>query len=208
MPTINLSSYKKALLLTAILAALTLGASAWMGKNECFLWLNTNLGLAADYFFAVWTNMGDGLVWIAVLLVLLLVLKQKQLLPLAITAFLLSTAFTQIGKHWIKPGELRPIRAIHDVRLIHTVSFVEVHTISSFPSGHTATAFTIYLFLSLLVPGTWWVAAGFLYALLVAYSRIYLAQHFPLDAGAGMVAAILSVWLSLMIQQRFFARKN
>lgn len=208
MQHLNITAFKKALLLTALLAVVTLGASAILGKNECFLLLNTNLGIAADYFFAVWTYMGDGLLWIAVLIILLFVLKKKHFLPLAIAAFALSTAFTQIGKHWIRPGEPRPIRAIHDTSLIHTVPFVEVHTISSFPSGHTATAFTIYLFLCLMIPGSWWVLTGFVYATLVAYSRIYLAQHFPLDTGAGMVAAILSILLALMIQQRFFPAKN
>ncbi|RFM26139.1 phosphatase PAP2 family protein [Deminuibacter soli] len=203
MQHLNIAAFKKGIQLTAMLAMFTLSASAILGKNECFLWLNTNLGIVADYFFAAWTYMGDGLVWIAVLLVLLFVLKKKQFLPMAIAAFLLSTAFTQIGKHWIRPGEARPIRAIHETNLIHTVPFVEVHTISSFPSGHTGTAFTIYLFLCLLIPGTWWVAVGFLYAILVAYSRIYLAQHFPLDAGAGMVIGILSASLAMIIQQRF-----
>lgn len=206
MQHLNTASFSKGVQLTAMLATLTLGASAILGKNECFLLLNTDLGTFADYFFAVWTNLGDGLVWVAVLLVMLFVLKKKHLLPMAIAAFALSALFTQVGKHVFR--ESRPIRAIPETHLIHTVSFVEVHTVSSFPSGHTGTAFTIYLFLCLLIPGSWWIAVGFLYALLVAYSRIYLAQHFPLDTGAGMIIGILSASLAMIIQLRYFSKKQ
>jgi membrane-associated phospholipid phosphatase len=52
------------------------------------------------------------------------------------------------------------------------------------------------------------VYGGFLMALLTGYSRIYLAQHFPLDVGAGMITAVISVYLSLRIQQLFNKKQN
>jgi membrane-associated phospholipid phosphatase len=52
----------------------------------------------------------------------------------------------------------------------------------------------------------WWLVVGFLTACLVGYSRIYLAQHFPLDVGAGIICAIVSVGLAIPFQQRLDKR--
>ncbi len=205
MRSLNITSFKTGLLITLVLSIITLGGSFYFGKNAFFLWLNTDLGMVADYFFAAWTYMGDGIMWLVVLL-LVFKLKKKPYLPLVISAFIWSTVFTQICKYLIVPDEPRPIKAITDSSLIHTVKGVELHTVSSFPSGHTATAFTLYLLFCLLLAGNWWLWVGLLYALLVGYSRIYLAQHFPLDVGAGMVTAIASVVLSLWVQYLFIAK--
>ena len=186
-------------ILSLAIAVVFLGFSFGLGKNEFFLWLNTDLGKAADYFFAAWTYTGDGLIWIAVLAVLVW-LKRTDALPLTIASFTWSTLFTQVCKYIIVPDEPRPIKAIADTSQIHTVPGVELHLISSFPSGHTTTAFTLYLLFCLVLPARWWLGAGLLYALLVGYSRVYLAQHFPLDVAAGMITAVVSVALSVPVQ--------
>ena len=54
----------------------------------------------------------------------------------------------------------------------------------------------------------WILPVGLLYALLVGYSRIYLAEHFPLDVGGGMITAVISVWLSVYIQQIWEKRRS
>ena len=79
-------------------------------------------------------------------------------------------------------------------------------TNSSFPSGHTTTAFSIFLLGCLLIPKKWVVPVGFIYGCLVAYSRVYLAEHFPLDLGGGMLTAVATVWLSLLIQRAWDRR--
>jgi membrane-associated phospholipid phosphatase len=78
----------------------------------------------------------------------------------------------------------------------------------SFPSGHTATAFCIYLILCLLMKKKWWVFIGFIIAALIGYSRIYLAQHFPVDVGGGIIIAIISVAVSLPFQKLWTKRMN
>lgn len=205
---LHISLFKKAAIVTVLLGIITLAFSFALGKQEFFLLLNTGLGHFADYFFICGTALGDGAMWVPALLIVLFVLKRKEVLPLLISAFVLSTIFTQVCKYFVFPSEPRPIRAIANTALIYTVPGVELHTVSSFPSGHTATAFTFYLVFCLLLPGSWWLAVGLFYALWVAYSRIYLAQHFPLDAGAGMLVAFVSVLLSLLIQQWWQTRKT
>jgi len=176
-----------------------------IGKKEFFLMLNKDLGKTADSFFSFWTNMGDGVIWIVIATVFFIYRRNK--IPLLIAAIVVSTLITQVTKNYIFPAEPRPTAAIQDLSKIHTVTGVELLTANSFPSGHTATAFTIYLLACLFIRRTWIIPVGFLYAILVGYSRIYLAQHFPLDVGCGMLTALISILISLYIQQAWEKRK-
>jgi len=172
-----------------------------IGKNEFFLLLNNDLGTAADYFFRFWTNIGDGVVWI--LVAFLFFRYRKNKLPLLISVFLFSTLITQLTKKFAYPEITRPTVSIRNTQLIHTVPGVELLSANSFPSGHTATAFCFFLLACLLVKKNWIIPVGFICALLVGYSRIYLAEHFPLDVGAGMMTAVITVLLSIAIQKRW-----
>ncbi len=189
------------IILTMIIGLYLIADSFIIGRNAFFLLLNTDLGNTADLFFKLWTNLGDGVVWVIVGVLFFIYRKNK--FPLLIAAILVSTLLTQITKIYIIPAEPRPTAAIADMGLIHTVPGVELLRAYSFPSGHTATAFTIFLLGCLLIRKKWVIPVGFVYALLVGYSRIYLAQHFPLDVGGGMIAAVITVLFSIVIQKRF-----
>lgn len=191
--------------LTLITAVYLLIDSMVIGRNAFFLLLNTDLGTAADYFFRFWTNLGDGIIWVIVALLFFFYRKNK--FPLLLAAVLFSTVITQLTKIYIVPAEPRPTAAISGAD-IHTVPGVELHTAYSFPSGHTATAFTVFLLGCVLINRRWFLPVGFVYALLVGYSRVYLAQHFPLDVGAGMLVAIATILLSLLVQTKWEERRS
>jgi membrane-associated phospholipid phosphatase len=195
------SPFFTASILVFLAGLILIGCSLIMGKIPFFLLLNTDLGTAADHFFRFWTYTGDGAIWVPVALLVLLFRKNKWIL--LVSAIIISTVLTQITKNFIFPGEPRPTAAITDSNLIHTVAGVELHKVNSFPSGHTATAFCIFLIAALLIKNNHVVPVGFALALLTGYSRIYLAQHFPLDVGAGMMVALISVFLSVLIQQKW-----
>lgn len=177
-------------------------ASFIIKKEELFLMLNLDLGKQADTFFKYFTNVGDGLFWLLWAL-LIIIKKGKKYLPLLFAAIIFSTLLIQISKQVIYPDEPRPLQAIADQSQVHYVTGVTVHSINSFPSGHTATAFSFLLLLVLFSQTNALLLLGFVAALLVAYSRIYLGQHFPLDVGAGMLVAVSTMILSVMVQRRF-----
>lgn len=194
-----------AAILTFLAGSALILCSLVMGKIPFFRLLNTDLGTTADYFFRFWTNTGDGAVWVLVALPVFLFRKNKWVL--LVSVILISTLLTQLTKHFVFPNEPRPTAAIADSSLIHTVIGVELHKVNSFPSGHTATAFCIFLLMVLLFQNRWIIPVGFLLALLTGYSRVYLAQHFPLDVGGGMLVAVASVYLSILVQERWEQRK-
>ncbi len=180
--------------------------SFFLGKNNFFLLLNTNLGITADYFFRFFSDLGDGLLWIP-LLGYFFYKEGKKSLPFLISCFAISTLLTQVCKILILPAELRPTSVI-SIELIHIVQGVTVHTAGSFPSGHTATAFVFYLIFCLVFKSKWWIILGLVYALVVGYSRVYLAQHFPLDVAGGIIVAVASVVISVYIDKAFYKSKT
>lgn len=188
------------------MGGLVILASFILKKEAFFLLLNIDLGIQADIFFKYFTNVGDGLFWL-LWGSIIIIKKGKRYLPLLLSAVIFSTLLTQISKQVIYPDEPRPLQAIADQSLVHYVSGVTVHSINSFPSGHTATAFTFVLVLALFSQTIEWLILGFVAAILVAYSRIYLGQHFPLDVGAGMLVAVCTMALSVGLQKRF-EKKN
>jgi membrane-associated phospholipid phosphatase len=206
MQNLNYKSFRAGIALSFFTAIILLALSFWLGKNELFLMLNGDLGIVADYFFAIWTNAGDGVIWLIVLIIILK-MKRKDVLPLIISGFVVSTVITQVFKYFIIPNELRPYKAIADRALIHTVSFVEPYTTSSFPSGHTGAAFSFFLLFCLILHKNWWIWSGFAGALLVGYSRVYLAQHFPLDVAGGIIVAVATAAISVQVQ-KFWMRKK
>lgn len=70
----------------------------------------------------------------------------------------------------------------------------------SFPSGHTATAFSIATSLSLAYPEWYVVTPSYLWAGSVAYSRMHLGVHYPSDVLGGIVVGIGSAYLSYKMQ--------
>lgn len=201
-------AYKKFLtgaVITFVIGSVLITTSFVIGKDAFFLMLNEDLGATADNFFSFCTYLGNGFVWVIILILFYVYRKNK--LPLFFAAVALSTLITQVLKNFLIPVQLRPIAAIKDISSIHTVTGVELLTNYSFPSGHTATAFSIFLLGCLLIREKWVLLTGLLYALLVGYSRIYLAEHFPLDVGGGIITAVISVWLSVYVQEIWDKRR-
>jgi len=192
--------YKIAQLLSLSLAASLFSMSLFWGKNEAFLYLNANLGLLADKVFEYSSYLAEGWIWIPYFIVLVGLYKKDT--AFILMNFLISTLLTQFAKNFIFGTAMRPMASGLDATQIHSVPGVEIHTFNSFPSGHTATAFTLFILTTYLFPNKYALSIGIVYALVCAYSRIYLAQHFPLDLAGGILVALLTLPISIFIRKK------
>ena len=197
-------SYKLAQAYALIIAITLFILSYIFGRDGLFLCFNSNLGVFADTFFSYFTYLAEGWIWIPYLLILVFLLKKDP--AFILINFVNSTILTQVPKNVFWPNVNRPIASGIPISQIHTVPGIEVHTYNSFPSGHTATAFSLFLITVYLFPNKKVLLTGVLYALICGYSRIYLGQHFPLDIAGGIIAALLSVALSIQIRKKLFKK--
>ena len=170
------------------------------GKNDSFQLINSNHNTFFDFFFQYYTHAGDGLIWLP--LALYCIFFRREYLLVVIGGFIISTVLTQFLKRVVYPDELRPFTSLSLEFPIHIIEGVKMRRVNSFPSGHTGTAFTIALVLSLVINKKSWAIILPVLALFVAYSRVYLGQHYVTDVLAGMVVGIVAAVLSVLIYQK------
>jgi membrane-associated phospholipid phosphatase len=169
-------------------------------KTELFLFFNSHFSSFSDFFFKYWTNAGDGLFSIAIAVILVLFVSYKKGLIVAV-GYAVSSLSAQLLKRVFFPDALRP-KAYFDGKSVslHFTEGVEVFSYNSFPSGHSATAFALFCTLCFIIDKKhleWlWLAM----ALLVAYSRMYLAEHFFEDIYVG---SFIGVTTALVVQFLF-----
>lgn len=172
-----------------------------LGKNGTFQLINGNHNEIADQFFKYFTHYGDGLMW-APLGAYCFFYRRKYFIAV-VAGVLISTILAQFLKRVVYPDELRPIGFLSENFPVHIVEGVRMRKVHSFPSGHATTAFAMALIMAYIINNKIWSVILPLFALLAAYSRVYLAQHFPTDILAGMWIGIVSAILSLIIYRTF-----
>jgi undecaprenyl-diphosphatase len=136
----------------------------------------------------VWL-LSETMVWSPAVLVLLYVLiKNKKIETIWIVlAIALLFVFTdQVAGSVIKPlvGRLRPTRNPEVLPYLDVVNAYLGGTYG-FPSNHAANAFAFAGFSALLFKNKIYSLSIFFWAAMVAFSRIYLGVHYPLDVIAG-----------------------
>ena len=176
----------------AVLLLLVGGVLLATPKHTAFFFVNGHNTPFLDQFFRPFTNVGDGLFYVLITLGLLFVRFRWALLSLA--CFAITSVAAQVGKQLIFTGHPRPFRYFsehHYNRVLHVVDGVVMGTLKSFPSGHSTSAFSVFLLLTLLVNDKRWGYTFLLLAAATAYSRVYLAQHFVEDVYAGSLLGIV-----------------
>ncbi|MBO9570752.1 MAG: phosphatase PAP2 family protein [Chitinophagaceae bacterium] len=156
-------------------------------KTALFLGANIYHNHLLDRTFSIFTNLGDGLCALVIVLFYVSIKNRPMSIKLFLT-FILSGLVVQLFKlifHAPRPKTFFPHQFYH-----HFINGFTHSGYNSFPSGHAATAFGVAAILSF---GCRKPIVGFLtfiIAVIVGYSRIYLGDHFVEDVLAGMIIGI------------------
>lgn len=164
---------------------------AYTDKLQLHIYFNSMLSPALNVFFKYLTMLGDGLFVVAIALIVLVANVRKGLATFV--AYGLSAGFTQGIKYAFFGDMDRPQLVFQQQNLpLNLVENLveEQHIHNSFPSGHATAAFALFFCLSFLSEKVYLEVFFFLMALLVAFSRVYLSQHFFEDITAGSFIAV------------------
>ncbi|HQW86727.1 MAG TPA: phosphatase PAP2 family protein [Flavobacteriales bacterium] len=153
----------------------------------------------SDAVMSVLTHLADGLVPAAIAVVLLFVGTWRSFFLLGLSTGL-SAVVAQVLKRQVFGDHDRPVMFAHDMPLLHLVDGVTMNHHFSFPSGHATCAFAMCLSFAVMDRGAGRAAAWALVAAVLAFTRVYLSQHFTEDvlAGAALgVATGVLMWFIL-----------
>ena len=162
--------------------------------TELFLFLN---GLHVDWLDPVMTFISGKITWAPFYLVLLfLVIKKykRQSILILIGVVLLIVCSDQISSGIFKPIFERP-RPCHNEAIKDLVYLPNGHCGGAygFISSHACNTFALAVFITHILKRYYkkiaWVM--FIWASLVAYSRIYMGVHYPGDVVVGAIVGML-----------------
>lgn len=165
-----------------------------------------------DIFLNYYTDAGDGFFTIMLALFFYFIKKEHKLGLLIIMAYAFTGIVVQVIKHLVDSP--RPLAYFSPKWLPFFIDGVIHIGRNSFPSGHSTTAFAVACILAMHYHQKKWVQwLLLLMAVLAAYSRVYLSQHFMADIMAGSVigiagALLCAYWCRNMNEEKLVFRKR
>jgi membrane-associated phospholipid phosphatase len=176
-------------------------------QTELMFWINRHHNSLLDTFFRYVTLFGEDYTWLLLLLYFVFVnyfqgIKKSNEIKMLVISWLAKVFLSVSLKNIFNLP--RPIEVYQNTgQEIHLVNGVEIAHWQSFPSGHTMTAFAFACFILLYLKQKKLAIIALFLAILVAYSRMYLFQHFPRDVFAGGILglSVVSIILTLSLQK-------
>lgn len=172
------------------------------GKVQIHKAMNAYVGnVNMDLFFKFITHLGDGAFafLVAIMFLFFNIRKSVYILLSYVGAALMSF----ILKHLVYPDIYRPhfVFQYYVREKFKTVEGVDLIGFNSFPSGHALSAFALFFCLLFVSRNHFLKTLFFTLAILAAYSRVYLSQHWLIDIYVG---SIIGVSFSLLFYGVFY----
>lgn len=192
----------------ALVIALPAIVAVWhLGHLPMHLAMNRYHSPGLDFAFTYITELANG--WVPVVFALVLLRKSWRAFLMMGLATAISGMLAQMLKQLAFPTVVRPSMLFQSMPGLPIVPGLELHHYMSFPSGHATAAFAMCMALAIVFARPWVAALLAVVASILAYSRVYLSQHFTEDILAGaMVGSLVGIGVYLLLYRGKWARRN
>ncbi|EKD24973.1 MAG: phosphoesterase PA-phosphatase related protein [uncultured bacterium (gcode 4)] len=167
-------------------------------------WHTSRLDIFSQYISRNWW-----IVIIRAIVVALAMIFKKKYRKFVLFSFVLAGALfyltSEIGFKTLLVQEtgIRPRPYVAHADIIQPIG--NQYADSSFPSSHMALTVAMITVLIMLFPAV--RPYAILYALLMAWSRIYNGMHYPSDVLVGSILWIICGWIGVVLSRRVFRSK-
>lgn len=179
------------------------------GKTLLFVYINGNYSDMMNTLMYYTTYMGTAQFIVPVLMIPLLSKRYRHRWYLAYATA--CSIIPMMALHTMKVlfAKPRPMHYYEGTPWVHILPHWDRMFENSFPSGHTEGAFSLFCFLSIILPRRFRMVGTlfFIVALAVGYSRIYLTAHFFEDVYAGSIVGVFFTILAYEWMHRFIHPK-
>lgn len=169
-----------------------------LNKGDVTIFFNSHNTPFLDIFFKYFTYVGT--FWICLPLIVYFFKCDKMYAYLLLSSYALSGIVTQLLKRVLIDPNFRPYWELK--YNFHQVEGELIKKTFSFPSGHTCTAFLMFLVFSFYFKNHYLSFIFFVAAVLVGISRMYLYQHFFVDTVVGSFMGVLFTTVIYIVFKR------
>lgn len=171
--------------------------------ENLFLYLNSK---NAEWVDPIMSALSSSLSWALVCLTIIFVMiyKNRYRGSRAALFLLCGLATNSIVNNIIKYIVQRP-RPANALEGVHQLGKIDLSY--SFFSAHTSNSVCLALFALLYFRHRGYGFALFVWAMVVAYSRIYLGRHYPLDIVCGLLFGLITGSISFWLYKRYMEKK-
>lgn len=163
-------------------------------------WFNHLGNKFLDIFFYLISELGGPIIIIALVGIVYWCFNKEKGEKLAY-AIITSVCLNGVLKSFI--NRKRPFEYNENLRRLKDSPLSDGATGTSFPSGHSQNAGSIYTSITLMNKKKWVKSVCIILIVLIPFSRLYLGVHFPSDVVVGLILGILVAICSFFLLNKF-----